>query len=145
MGISFRVGGEDQEKDELVWRGDEKPPSELARISVFDTASARVYVDKERKIEFLPYELDLLNKLGLAARSLDNEFKIREDALNNDLRVALPTGLNEGTPVSSLLAKMVPETPLADLPSKDDLEKYAVWTDGEQAELVDRLQRLEPA
>ncbi|RIJ14338.1 hypothetical protein D1231_16335 [Henriciella mobilis] len=138
VGISFRVGGEDQEKDELVWRGDEKPPSELARISVFDTASARVYVDKERKIEFLPYELDLLNKLGLAVRSLDNEFKTREDALNNDLRVTLPTGFNEGTVVSSLLAKMVPETALADLPSKDDIVKNAVWTDEEQAEL-DRL------
>lgn len=138
VGIGFRVGGDDQEKDELVWRGDEKPPSELARISVFDTASARVYVDKERKIEFLPYELDLLNKLGLAARSLDGEFKTREDALNNDLRVALPTGFNEGTAVSSLLAKLVPETALADLPSKDDIEKHAVWTDEEQAEL-DRL------
>ena len=136
--IGFRVGGDDQEKDELVWRGDEKPPSELARISVFDTASARVYVDKERKIEFLPYELDLLNKLGLAARSLDDEFKAREGALNNDLRIALPTGFNEGTAVSGLLARLVPETALADLPSKDDIEKHAVWTDEEQVEL-DRL------
>lgn len=138
VGIGFRVGGDDQEKDELVWRGDEQPPSELARISVFDTASARVYVDKERKIEFLPYELDLLNKLGLAARSLDDEFKAREDALNNDLRVALPTGFNEGTAVSGVLAKLVPETALSDLPSKEDIEKHAVWTDEEQAEL-DRL------
>ncbi|WP_201240769.1 AAA family ATPase [Rhodothalassium salexigens] len=138
VGISFRVGGDDQEKDELVWRGDEPPPPELARISVFDTASARVYVDKERKIEFLPYELDLLNKLALAARSLDDQFKVQEDALNNDLRVALPTGFNEGTPVSGLLVKLVPEIALADLPSKDEIEKYAVWTDKEQAEL-DRL------
>lgn len=138
VGIGFRVGGDDQPKNELVWRGDEQPPSELARISVFDTASARVYVDKERKIEFLHYELDLLNKLGLAARSLDGEFKAREDALNNDLRIPLPTGFNEGTAVSGVLAKLVSETSLKDLPSKEDIEKHAVWTDDEQAEL-DRL------
>jgi ABC-type transport system involved in cytochrome c biogenesis ATPase subunit len=138
VGISFRVGGDDQKKDELVWRGDEQPPSELARISVFDTASARVYVDKERKIEFLPYELDLLNKLGLAARSLDGEFKAREDALNAEFRVPLPTGYDDGTAVSSVLEKLVPETALSKLPSKDEIEKHAVWTGEAQAEL-DRL------
>lgn len=138
VGVQFRVGGDDQEKTELVWRGDEQPPSELARISVFDTVSARVYVDKKRKIEFLPYELDLLNKLGLAARSLDGEFKTLEDSLNDDLRVAMPTGFKAGTTVSGLLAKLVPETSLADLPSKEDIEKLAVWTDEVQTEL-DRL------
>ena len=138
VGIGFRVGGDNQDKSDIVWRGDEQPPSELARISVFDTASARVYVDKERKIEFLPYELDLLNKLGLAARNLDGEFRVREDALNADLRVPLPTGYNEGTAVSGVLGKLVPETALSDLPSKEDIEKHSVWTDEEQAEL-DRL------
>ncbi len=135
VGIGFRVGGDDQEKVELAWRGDEQPPSELARISVFDTASARVYVDKKRKIEFLPYELDLLNKLGLAARSLDSEFKAREDALNDELRVPMPTGYNKGTVVSGILEKLVPEIALSDLPSQEDIEKYAAWTEKEQAEL----------
>ena len=135
VGIGFRVGGDDQEKIDLVWRGDEHPPSELARISVFDTASARVYVDKERKIEFLPYELDLLNKLGLAARSLDGGFKAREDALNAEIRVPLPTGYNDETAVSSVLENLIPETALSDLPSKEDIEQHAVWTDDEQSEL----------
>ena len=138
VGIGFRVGDDDQPKTELDWCGDEQPPSELARISVFDTASARVYVDNKRKIEFLPYELDLLNKLGLAARSLDDELKTREDALNNDLQVPLPTGFHEGTVVSGVLAKLVPETALTDLPSKEDIKKHAFEADNEQAEL-DRL------
>lgn len=135
VGIGFRVGGKEQKKQEIVWRGDKQPPTELARISVFDTASARVYVDKERKIEFLPYELDLLNKLGLAARGLDGEFKAREDALNNEIRVPLPTGFNDGTAVSGVLAKLIPETVLSDLPSKEHIEKHAVWTNEQQAEL----------
>ena len=138
VSICFGVGGNDQTKTKLVWRGGEQPPPELARISVFDTASARVYVDEDRKIEFLPYELDLLNKLGLSARKLDREFKAREDNLNTELRVGLPTGFNEDTEVSGVLAKLIPETVLSDLPSKENIEKLAIWTDDEQTEL-DRL------
>ncbi len=138
VGIGFRVGGDGQQKDELVWCGNEQPPSVLARISVFDAASARVYVDKKRKIKFLPYELDLLNKLGLAARSLDDEFKAQENVLNGELRVPLHTGYNEGTVVLGVLEKLVTKTALSDLPSEKDIEKHAAWTDEKQAEL-DRL------
>ena len=67
VAVAFRVGGEDQPKEELTWYADHDPPADLSRISVFDTATARVYVDKQRKIEFLPYELDLMNKLGSPA------------------------------------------------------------------------------
>ena len=135
VGVAFRVGDDDEDKNELLWRGDEQPPSELSRISVFDTASARVYVDKKRKIEFLPYELDLLNKLSLAALNLDRDFEAWENTLNGELRVALPTGFNEGTAVSGVVAKLIPETALSDLPSEEDVEKHAVWTDEEQAKL----------
>ena len=38
-------------------------------------ATARVYVDSERKVEFLPYELDLMKKLGIACLELKNIFK----------------------------------------------------------------------
>ena len=62
VGVAFRVGGDDQPKEERVWFGDEEPPVELSRISVFDAVTARVYVDRERRIEFLPYELDLLKQ-----------------------------------------------------------------------------------
>ncbi len=80
-----------------MWKGSDPPPSELTRISVFDTATARVYVDKERKIEFLPYELDLLNKLGVVLRTLDAGFKTREDGLNATVNVPLPVGYTQDT------------------------------------------------
>ena len=56
VAVAFRVGSDDQPKEELTWYADQDPPAELSRISVFDTASARVYVDRQRKIEFLPYD-----------------------------------------------------------------------------------------
>lgn len=135
VGVGFRIGDEGQPKTELTWRGNQPAPPELARISVFDTASARVYVDKERKIEFLPYELDLLNKLGLAARALNGVFKEREDAINTTLRVSLPTGYRENTSVSSLLATLVPETEVGNLPTEQQIQDLANWSDDNENQL----------
>lgn len=138
ISLGFRVGDDSQPKTEIVWKGSDSPPSELARISVFDTASARVYVDKERKIEFLPYELDLLNKLGVALRTLDAGFKAREDALNAAVNVPLPAGYTQDTAAYRLISKLTTATPLDDLPSEQELRDLANWSADDQAEL-DRL------
>jgi len=49
----FGLEGGEPERKEATWRRGDPPPQELARISVFDSATARVYVDKDRKVEFL--------------------------------------------------------------------------------------------
>lgn len=138
IGLGFRVGDDAQPKTEIVWESSDPPPSELARISVFDTASARVYVDKERKIEFLPYELDLLNKLGVLLRTLDAGFKTREDALNAVVNVPLPAGYTQDTAAYRLVSKLTTASPLGDLPSEEALRGLATWSAENQAEL-DRL------
>lgn len=69
-------------------------------------------MDKQRKIEFLPYELDLLNKLGVVLRALDISFKAGEDALNAAVNVPLPTGYTEGTAAYRLVSKLVTATAL---------------------------------
>ena len=138
IGLGFRIGDDAQPKTEIVWTGSDPPPSELARISVFDTASARVYVDKERKIEFLPYELDLLNKLGVVLRTLDAGFKTREDALNAAVNFPLPAGYTQDTPAYRLISKLTTATALADLPSEQALRDLATWSAEDQAAL-DRL------
>ena len=135
IAVSFRVGDNDQPKQDRVWVGDSEAPAELARISVFDTASARVYVDKKRKIEFLPYELDLLNKLGLGCRALDQGFKERDAALNAAVNTPLPTGYTEGTTVYAAIAKLVTATALDHLPSERDLRAVGTWTKEKQVEL----------
>ena len=135
VAVAYRVGGDGEPKTETNWSSNDPPPSELARISIFDTASARVYVDKERKIEFLPYELDLLNKLGLACRSLEKEFKDRETALNATVNTPLSTGYTEGTKVYEAIQKLVTATALDQLPSEQDLRDLGDWSDEKQAEL----------
>jgi hypothetical protein len=129
------IEGGEPERQEATWRRGDPPPPELARISVFDTDTARVYVDKDRKVEFLPYELDLLNKLALAAKSLDREFEARENTLDGAIRTALPSGYTEGTVVSDALAKLSRETAQADLPNEAGVRELAAWNDEKEVEL----------
>ena len=142
VAVSFRVGGDDEIKDERIWAGDQEPPTELSRISVFDTAAARVYVDKQRKIEFLPYELDLLNKLGLACRSLDKKFEERLGVVNAASNTRLPEGYREGTTVQEALTNLVPKTALANLPSEQHLRELGSWTTEKQAEIDTAAKQL---
>jgi len=133
--LVFGMEGDEPARQETTWRHGDPPPAELARISVFDTATARVYVDKDRKVEFLPYELDLLNKLALAAKALDGNFEVRENGIDVAIRAPLPAGYTDGTAVSQALAKLVPETELAYLPDEADLRALTVWNDEKEAAL----------
>ena len=139
VNVAFRVGGDDDLKEERVWLGNQDPPVELSRISVFDAATARVYVDRERRIEYLPYELDLLNKLGLACRTLGDRFRARMADLTAAINARLPQGYLEGTSVHAMLALLVPETDLPDLPTEERLRLLGTWTAEKQA----TLQRIE--
>ena len=133
VAVAFRVGGDDQPKEELTWYADQDPPAELSRISVFDTASARVYVDRQRKIEFQPYELDLMNKLGLACRSLEKGFRERLASVNATLSTPLPEAYHEGTAVQATLARVVTQSALEDLPSEPELRAFGSWSAEKQA------------
>lgn len=133
--VVYGIEGSDPKRQTATWRSGDPSPAALARISVFDTATARVYVDKDRKVEFLPYELDLLNKLAVAAKELDSNFEADENAINAAIRTPLPTGFARGTPVSLVLAKLVPETPKSNLPTELELRNLAIWNDEGKAEL----------
>ena len=137
VAIAFRVGGDDQPKEELIWYTDQDPPIELSRISVFDNTTASVYIDGRRKIEFLPYELDILNKLGVACRSLEESFKERLVANNSPVNTNLPKMCHEGTDVQVMLARLVPQTNLENLPSELELKELGSWSPKKQAMLED--------
>ncbi len=145
--IVYGIDGDPFERHEQTWIKGTPPPPDLARISIFDTACARIYVDSKRRINFLPYELDLLNKLAVANNLFDGYYKQREDRLNAAIRTALPTGFNQGTRVSAAIAKLVPETVLADLPTDANLRTLGTWNNEKQDELDQLEQEIatEPA
>lgn len=142
VSVAFRVGGDDQPKQERIWTTDHDPPGELARISVFDTASARVYVDNTRRIEFLPYELDLMNKLGLACKALETVFRERENTLKSIVGTRLPEGFSPGSTVQSMIARLNTDTPLDELPTEEEIRALADFSAGLRAELDTVTQRL---
>ena len=143
VSVTFRVGGDEEPTEQRTWYGNQKPPHDLSRISVFDTAAARVYVDKKRKIEFLPYELDLMNKLGIACQIIEKRFKERLGSANAGLNVPLPKGYHEGTTVQEALAKLTPQTTLAKLPSEQELRKLGTWTPDNQEEFKFTAERIQ--
>ena len=143
VSLVFREGDDPANKVQTQWENGSPCPAELARISVFDTASARIYVDKKRKIEFLPYELDLMNKLGLTCLALDKEFLQKETELNAGIAVPLPSNFTDGTEVQQTLAKLVSETELEQLPAAAVIEALGDWTDGKQTELESIISALE--
>jgi len=125
--VSFRVAG-DEKKCATTWRQPNPPPPELARISVFDTHAAGLYVDEDRNIEFLPFELDLLNRLAQVVLNLEERFKARETTLQAALKTPLPTGYTDGTEVSTTLAKLTQATTVKDLPTEKYLRDLAAWS-----------------
>ena len=137
--VAFRVGGDGQPKEERVWYGGQNPPAELSRISVFDAATARVYVDSERKVEFLPYELDLMKKLGIACLELKNIFKKCQKTLEIAVSSLLQEEFHEGTTVKKTLASLVLSTSLSDLPSEHSLRELGTWT----TEMESRITAIE--
>lgn len=140
--VAFRVGGDDQPKEERDWLDGQEPPAELSRISVFDTETARIYIDNERKIEFLPYELDLMNKLGLACRTLEEAFRKQV----NDIDTQIPTQwlekYTDGTTTQAMLARLVRQTAPSNLPTEQDLRESGAWTEEKQGELDDADEQL---
>ena len=147
VAVAFRAGNDDQPKDERVWIGGQDPPDELSRISVFDTETARVYVDKERRIEFLPYELDLMNKLVLACRALQAGFRERLTSVDAAISTPLPDGYTDGTAVHAALRRLVPNTAVVDLPSEQNLRTLGVWSPekGDELAAMEEQLRSEPA
>ena len=143
VALAYREGDSRQPKTEIVWQNGEATPLPLSRLSVFDTASVRVYVDKSRKIEFLPFELDIMNKLGLACRALDAEFQARENVIDRILAVPLPSTYSHGTPVYAAIAKLVPETALDELPDEATLRALGVWGEAEEGEFASVTEQLE--
>lgn len=55
------VGEEDVR---VTWRDDGVPPDVLSAVAVFDSATARLFVDDENEVRYLPYGLDAFPRLG---------------------------------------------------------------------------------
>ena len=137
--VRYTLDGEDETREE-TWQDGQPGPSATAHISVFDSINARLYIDKKNRIEYLPYEIELLTRFGQLLEPLEATVGREISDVDSRLRVALPTGYAPGSPVSSLLERLDLTAPADALPSLDETNVMATWTDDLQAQLT-RLER----
>ena len=128
--LTFRVDGDKART--VVWDDKKAPPPELGRISVFDSDAAGLYVDSERNIEFLPFELALLTNLAEALRTLDGRFKAEEALLVKAHQALLPKGYEKQTKVATMLSALKVDEKL---PSEASMRAMAVWSEKNEADL----------
>jgi energy-coupling factor transporter ATP-binding protein EcfA2 len=128
--IKFKVG--DDAIQEIAWREGDAAPAALQQLSVFDTQNARVYVDEQNRIAYLPPELAILEQHGALCGTLNAAFDVELKALNTRVKVPLPAGYAENSSVSGMLKRIDPKA--AERPSKADLEALAKRSPEEIAE-----------
>ena len=134
--VDFEYGVAGQESKKLSWAGEELP-EDLKRISVFDTSDAQIYIDRERELEFLPYELSVLVDLSNCSVSLDEHFKksIKESDVNG--LTSFIGSYNEGTRIRKELNRISLKTDTKDLPTEEYLRSLATWNEDNISQLKD--------
>lgn len=130
--VRFQVG--DDAVTDIEWDPATPAPSQLRQISVFDSHNARLYVDSENRIAYLPRELAILEHHGELCQRLAAKFSADEKVLAPRLRVPLPAGYTRLSAVSVKLAKLDPKAP--SLPSEEDLRNLSVLSEAEVTELA---------
>ncbi|WP_454890516.1 AAA family ATPase [Sphingopyxis chilensis] len=114
------------------WQDGSLPPDAVRSISVFDSRNARLYVDKENRIGFLPGEISLLERHGKLRSEMDLIFQREKSDLESELAVALPGGFTEGGAIASLIEPLQFRKAL---PEAAAILAAGEWTTQLQAEL----------
>ncbi|MCG6113356.1 MAG: AAA family ATPase [Paracoccus sp.] len=130
--VRYQIG--DDAVTEIEWDPATPAPLQLRQISVFDSHNARLYVDSENRIAYLPRELAIIENHGQLCQQMAAQFSADQKVLTARLRVPLPAGYTQGSAVSLALAKMDPKEP--SLPSEEDLRKLSELSESELTELA---------
>jgi hypothetical protein len=130
--VRYQVG--DDAVTEIEWDPATSPPSQLRQISVFDSHNARLYVDSENRIAYLPREIAILEHHGELCQRMAAQLSAEDKALASRLRVSLPAGYTPGSSVSLALASLDPKS--TSLPSEDELRNLSELSEIERTEVA---------
>jgi energy-coupling factor transporter ATP-binding protein EcfA2 len=130
---------------EVTWTDRTPTPQLLANIAVFDATNARLYVDRENRISYLPPDISLLQQHGEHCAEMGAAFKAEQSELLKRVRVPLPTGYTPGGAIAQLLVRLDPKQ--ATLPTADEIKALAKADAGDAAKLqqLDLLLANDPA
>jgi hypothetical protein len=86
----------------------------ISRVSVFDTQCAAVYLNERTDVAFLPFGLDLFDKLVKACRAVRSRLESEQRALNTNALAPIVAQIPPGTAAAKLVGNITsltkPET-----------------------------------
>lgn len=126
VAIKYRVQGEPDAREWAAQADD----NFIARVSVFDTQSASVYLKEKTDVAFRPFGLDLFDKLVQAAKAVRTRLEAEQRALGASAISGLLPLVPEGTAVAKLL------NGLSVLTRTEHVKTLATLTDDEAAKLA---------
>ncbi len=130
--FDISVDGEDHTEK---WVDKQPATDSLASIAVFDAEAARFYVDERNEVVYIPYGLDIFNKLGDLCRNLKARLE-KELTLIEPLPKEL-TDLTPTTAIGRLIRSLTHKTDLSEV----EVEMMAKLTQG-KLERLEELRKL---
>ena len=113
VNIKYKVGDETTPRE---WAGGNSDAF-ISRVSVFDTHCAAVYLNERTDVAFLPFGLDLFDKLVQACRSVRTRLESEQRALNTNALAPIVAQMPAGTAAAKLAGSITsltkPEAVLA--------------------------------
>jgi len=99
VAIKYKVAGDPTPRQ---WT-DGSPDEFVSRVSVFDTHCATVYLNDKTNVAFLPFGLDLFDKLVKASKSVRTLLETEQRVLNSNALAAIIPTIPEGTASAKLV------------------------------------------
>ena len=125
---------------ETTWRDGGEAPIDVAHLSVFDSHNARFYVDERNRIDYLPIRSRVTYAFWPTLDEPSRNPFTRIKVVDERLTVGLPTGYTPGTAVCEIVNRLTPKTPVAELPTIQEIIALGTRTD-ELAQGLEALQQ----
>lgn len=87
------------------WIDGSSPPAPLSRVAVFDSHCARVFVDSQAEISYIPYGMDLLRELSVCMTQVEEVLDKERASAQFDKRLLATIAAGE-TEVARLVSSM---------------------------------------
>jgi energy-coupling factor transporter ATP-binding protein EcfA2 len=111
---------------DVAWADGTEAPPELSTLSIFDSRCAHAYLDNEDDFSYVPYGLDVFERLGQACQHLKG--RIDAEVKQSAVDLTVFASLAGDTAVGKLIAA------LSDKTKPTDIEALATLSEAETAE-----------
>jgi recombinational DNA repair ATPase RecF len=102
VAIKYKVGNESAARE---WTGGDVDEF-ISRVSIFDTQCAAIYLNEKTDVAFLPFGLDLFDKLVRACRAVRSRLEAEQRVLNTNALGPIIAQIPEGTAAAKLLGNI---------------------------------------